>query len=346
MAITPVHDLNPQCTSTNPDLVVIFFHGIGYGKNDEWKEAWTSTLSDKTRVCWPQEWLPADLATQNVNNVRILSLSYDSALLGANEHVTDIGKNLVQSLVSKREYEPLWKAPIVLVGYSFGGLVVKSLIVEVFKRVNGRSVDAPARQCCTKFWKNLKATIFYGVPHIGAGEDFKPYIIHHSQRFNDPKGKRLSKSGILQNIKVFNREMATLSVDFENAVPETLIIYAFGEGQPVNRGEAVLVPYASAQQLARRHHYNVEDANHLTICKPSSQNATNYSLLKEAFADVMEKTQRQTTPQSTHAPSQQITHPLSQLRLLDPRFEISSSSNQTPELEVIKRQVDQFEDLR
>ncbi len=97
-----MHDLNPQYTSTNPDLVVIFFHGIGYGKNDEWKETWTSTTSDGKRVCWPQKWLPADLATQNVNNVRILSLSYDSALLGANEHVTDIGKNLVQSLVSKR----------------------------------------------------------------------------------------------------------------------------------------------------------------------------------------------------------------------------------------------------
>jgi hypothetical protein len=102
MAITPVHDLYPQCTSMNPDLVVIFFHGIAYGKNDEWKETWTSTNSDGQRVCWPQEWLPADLATQNVNNVRILSLSYDSALVGANEHVTDIGKNLIQSLVSNR----------------------------------------------------------------------------------------------------------------------------------------------------------------------------------------------------------------------------------------------------
>ncbi len=97
-----MHDLNPENTSTNPDLVVIFFHGIGYGKNNEWKEAWTSTTSEGKSVCWPQEWLPEDLATQNVNNVRILSLSYDSALLGANENVTDIGKNLVQSLVSKR----------------------------------------------------------------------------------------------------------------------------------------------------------------------------------------------------------------------------------------------------
>jgi hypothetical protein len=100
--IAPVHDLNQQCTSSMSDLVIIFFHGIGLGKNDQWKETLTSITSDGKCVCWPQESLPADLASKNGNNVRILSLSYDSALLGANENVTDIGKNLIQSLVCKR----------------------------------------------------------------------------------------------------------------------------------------------------------------------------------------------------------------------------------------------------
>jgi hypothetical protein len=71
--ITPVHDLNQQCTSSKPDLVIIFFHGIGLGKNDEWKETWTSITSDGKRLHWPQEWLPAHLATKNGNNVRIFS---------------------------------------------------------------------------------------------------------------------------------------------------------------------------------------------------------------------------------------------------------------------------------
>ncbi len=95
--IAPVHDLNQQCTSSKPDLVVIFFHGIGLGKNDEWKETWTSINSDGKRVHWPQEWLPADLASKNGNNVQILSVSYDSALLGVNEDVTDIGNILEKS---------------------------------------------------------------------------------------------------------------------------------------------------------------------------------------------------------------------------------------------------------
>jgi pimeloyl-ACP methyl ester carboxylesterase len=277
--------------------------------------------------------LPADLATKNVNNVRILSLSYDSALLGANDDVANIGRNLVKSLVSRREYEPLWEAPIVLVGYSFGGLVVKSLVVEVDKRVNARIVnplDKKAKQSCTKFLNNLKGTIFYGVPHTGGGEDFKQFFVRECQRFNDANKKRIAKSGIaksgiLKNIEGFNRQMAELSVDFETAVNPTLIIYAFGEGRPVRRGESVLVPYASAQYLARRNHYKVEDATHITICQPTSKEAINYSLLKEVLAVVMEGTQRRTTPRSTHT--------LSQLRFHNRPSEISSSSNTTVDLE-------------
>jgi pimeloyl-ACP methyl ester carboxylesterase len=336
MEITPVHDLNPQCTSTNPELVVIFFHGIGYGENDDWKETWTSTTSDGKRVCWPQEWLPADLGTKNVNNVRILSLSYDSALLGANEHVTDIGKNLVESLVSKREYEPLWEAPIVLVGYSFGGLVVKSLIVEADKRAKARIVnplDKRAKLSCTKFLENLKGTIFYGVPHTGGGADFKQYFVYQSQRLNDLNGEEFAKSGILKNMEGFNKQMADLSIDFENAADPALIIYAFGEGKPVKRGQSVLVPFASAQQLARRNHYKVEDATHITICQPISRQAINYSRLKDVLAIVMEGTQTRSTPESTHAPSQQSTYAPSQLRLPDPDSKRPSSSNRTPELD-------------
>jgi hypothetical protein len=71
--ITPIHDLNQQCTSSKPDFVIIFFHGIGLGKNDECKETWTSITSDGKRVHWPQEWLRADLASQNGNNGRIFS---------------------------------------------------------------------------------------------------------------------------------------------------------------------------------------------------------------------------------------------------------------------------------
>ncbi len=116
--------------------------------------------------------------------------------------------------------------------------MVKSLIVEVEKRVNARvvnTIDRRAKRCCTKFLKNLKGTIFYGVPHTGGGENLKQYFVQ-SQRFNNAKGVRFAKSGILKNIEKLNRQMIELSVDFDSAVHDTLIIYAFAEGQPLKRG--------------------------------------------------------------------------------------------------------------
>jgi hypothetical protein len=34
----PMHDLNPNCTLKNPNLTIIFFHGIAYGGDDDWKK--------------------------------------------------------------------------------------------------------------------------------------------------------------------------------------------------------------------------------------------------------------------------------------------------------------------
>ncbi len=93
-----MHDLNPNCTSKNPNLTTIFFHGITFGTRDEWKETWTTrpTNEKEKGICWPQIWLPEDLN----DNVRILSLSYDfNVVASVHNDVTEIGKNLVQSLV-------------------------------------------------------------------------------------------------------------------------------------------------------------------------------------------------------------------------------------------------------
>jgi hypothetical protein len=94
-----VHDLNPDCTSKNPNLTIIFFHGIVYGIDDDWKQTWTTRpINGKEEcICWPQMWIPEDLS----GNVKILSLSYDSNVVASvHNDVTEIGRNLIQSLVT------------------------------------------------------------------------------------------------------------------------------------------------------------------------------------------------------------------------------------------------------
>jgi hypothetical protein len=101
-----VHDLNPTCNSNNPNLAIIFFHGVTFGTNDEWKETWTTrpTNNREECICWTEKWLPEDLN----NNVRILSLSYDSNIVtSVHNDVTEIGKNLIQSLVTNSRCDNL-----------------------------------------------------------------------------------------------------------------------------------------------------------------------------------------------------------------------------------------------
>jgi hypothetical protein len=62
-------------------------------------DAWKTTWTNNSNVCWPQEWLPEDLGKERV---RLLSMSYDSKAenQGNTEDVRDIGFQLVESLVT------------------------------------------------------------------------------------------------------------------------------------------------------------------------------------------------------------------------------------------------------
>jgi hypothetical protein len=52
--------------------------------------------------------------------------------------------------------------------------------------------------------------------------------------------------------------------------------------------QGILVPRASAIQLANYNYYIVEDVNHLTICKPPNKDHLSYSLLLECLKICME----------------------------------------------------------
>ncbi|CAM6073542.1 unnamed protein product [Sphagnum tenellum] len=284
-----VHDLNPTCNFNNPNLTVIFFHGIAFGTNDEWKETWTTrpTNNREECICWPEKWLPEDLN----NNVRILSLSYDSNIVASvHNDVTEIGKNLIQSLVTNSSYQSLWDGLVALVAYSFGGLVLKSLVVEARKHVNqeGRNdLDDEVHKCCNTFLNNVKGVVFFGVPHAGGTEYLPNYFTWQHQQINT-LSKYATQSGFLKNLESFNPQMKHLSTDFKNAIHEDLNIYAFGEGLPLEDW-GILVPFVSAIQLSNNNHYKIEDANHLTICKPPNKDHPSYFLLLKCLKICMEK---------------------------------------------------------
>jgi hypothetical protein len=133
-------------------------------------------------------------------------------------------------------YKFFWDEPVAMVAYSFGGLVLKSLVVEVYKHVHQRQtndLEVEAKKICEKFLKNLKGVVFYSVPHAGGTSDLSKYFKWQCQQI--AKGK--TQSHFLKNMKSFNRTMELLSIDFQESICKNISIYAFAEGLPIENGQ-------------------------------------------------------------------------------------------------------------
>jgi len=130
-------------------------------------------------------------------------------------------------------YEALWDGPVVMVAYSFGGLVLKSLVVEMHKHVYQKTtnkLDDKTQVFCGKFLKNLKGVVFYSVPHAGGTEDLPKYLKWQCQKI----AKDATPSSLLKNMESFNQKMEELSTDFEESICKNINIYAFAEGLPID----------------------------------------------------------------------------------------------------------------
>jgi hypothetical protein len=130
-------------------------------------------------------------------------------------------------------YETFWDGPVAMVAYSFGGLVLKSLVVEMQKHVHQKkmtNLDVKTQNCCKKFLKNLKGVVFYSVPHAGTTKDLSKYFNWQCQQI----AKDETRSSILKNMESFNRKLEQLSIDFHESICEDIDIYAFAEGLPID----------------------------------------------------------------------------------------------------------------
>jgi hypothetical protein len=130
-------------------------------------------------------------------------------------------------------YETYWDGPVAMVAYSFGGLVLKSLVVEMHKHVYQKQstiLDVKTQNCCLKFLKKLKGVVFYSVPHVGGTQDLSKYFEWRCQQITKDK----TPSSLLENMKPLDRKMEQLSIDFNKSICENINIYAFAEGSRID----------------------------------------------------------------------------------------------------------------
>jgi triacylglycerol esterase/lipase EstA (alpha/beta hydrolase family) len=108
----------------------VFVHGLGGGS----RKTWSKTPSDVH--FWPKRWLPKD---PDFANVRIWSFGYDSIYAKKKSdvlNIDDFGRALLGALSSSKDLRNV-ETPIVFIGHSMGGLVIKKVrqVLQVSCRI-------------------------------------------------------------------------------------------------------------------------------------------------------------------------------------------------------------------
>ncbi|KAK8022596.1 hypothetical protein PG993_013363 [Apiospora rasikravindrae] len=269
-AISPV-GLRLLHASPEPLLDLVFVHGLRGGCIKTWRKG------NDARQSWPQFWLPLEAGMQNVN---IHSFGYNSDWLSTKHstlNVHDFGRSLLEELRNSPSLRDNPDGPIVLLGHSMGGIVIKKAYVL--------ANDVPSLK------HRIRCIFFLGTPHRGS--DYAALL-----------NTVLAMSGIMSS-RDYIRDLTSGSTsaglinDDFGKVARDLPIFSFYETLHMSMGisSGLIVSKASAILGSGFNDERVQyiNANHRDICKFDSPEDPNYLTLKNAIVSaVQDLTQNET----------------------------------------------------
>ncbi|SPO02531.1 uncharacterized protein DNG_05204 [Cephalotrichum gorgonifer] len=141
--ITPLH-VSPS--GAHVDIIAV--PGLGSHPLGSWK----SPTGNKV---WLRDFLPKDL-----HNIRVLLYGYDTTLPESysKQTIKDLGRTFLEQIIAFRTRDGTSYRPIILIGHSLGGLVIKEALVRACRKSNDED---------SKLSRAAYGLVFFGVPHLG-----------------------------------------------------------------------------------------------------------------------------------------------------------------------------------
>ncbi|CAM6114805.1 unnamed protein product [Calypogeia fissa] len=262
----PVNQLNESVFELHKpkgqrNMVVLFFHGFQHGNYENAHlSTWTTEDGSST---WLQTWLVGD---DKYPDAHILSVGYNASLLksgnGGSFDLYIIGENIVSDLLQANVGVER-RCPIILVGHSFGGLVVKEVCSQVHKKASMGSVKHKT------FLQNINGVFFYSTPHRGISREISEHFLSRTNQ------------QLLKYVEILSTSAARLHEDFERLQKQCSWKTAgVGEGSPTELStynKQLIVPegssrYGDAFVIAAK-------ADHISVCRPMSKTSTSFNCL-------------------------------------------------------------------
>jgi len=245
--------LHPREATGHIQVDLVAVHGL----DGDAKQTWTH---HKTNALWLQDFLP-----QDVQNIRVMSFGYNASAAFGNTTATiiDHAKDLLTCLVDKREEEDEITRPIIFVGHSLGGIVIKQALFQ--------AKIEPQYQAISEATVGI---IFLGTPHRGSEKAAYGKVLAEvaTKVMHNPS------PALVNALQANSEALMRLTTDFRFQLPKYRIC-SFYEMKPMGMFSSLIVEKHSALLDIPGEDQIPVDANHKEICKFAHRNDAVYEKL-------------------------------------------------------------------
>ncbi|KAK6812959.1 hypothetical protein RU639_010810 [Aspergillus parasiticus] len=244
-------------------IELVFVHGLGGGSRKTWSK------SNSISHYWPQVWLPKDPAFQHV---RVHSFGYNSDWTKGKDNCLNI-HHFAKSLLGELSTSPSLSntdTPIVFIGHSMGGLVIKKAYILAKQDV-----------LYDMLVKRVHTMYFFATPHRGS--DLARLLEHMLQI-------TYSSRAYVSDLKRGSEALQSINDEFRK-YSDKIEFWSFYETKKLTLGffSSLIVDPDSATLGYREEQQIPLDADHRSICKFESPQDPNYITVRNALASTIDK---------------------------------------------------------
>ncbi|RYP74217.1 hypothetical protein DL771_003150 [Monosporascus sp. 5C6A] len=182
---------------------IVLVAGLGGHPLKTWQ------ADDENQTLWPRDLLP-----KYVSNIRVLSFNYNTTLKGSASEagIRQHAEDLLATLLDKREDDgdDAKLRPIVFVGHSLGGLIIKHALYLAQKKLGGRY---------KWLWEASRGVMFFSTPHFGMDKTQWRSFVRYVLQYDAPVEEAVPTQGMLVEIWNSASALVNISEDFEPLQP-------------------------------------------------------------------------------------------------------------------------------
>ncbi|KAK3295426.1 uncharacterized protein B0H64DRAFT_340878, partial [Chaetomium fimeti] len=215
------YPLNDVTRNVKADIILV--PGLGGDYIGTWK------ADDEFETVWPKDLLPLP---NYIPGVRVLSFRYNTSLNGTTSDagIRDHANDLLVWLYNDREDdESASLRPLVFVGHSLGGIIVKSALTKMAHDNKYQNL-----------WDASRGVMFFATPHFGLNKDKWLQFAYRVLLRRAPSKGVVPTENMLDELKVNSGILDRVSEDFLPLQPE-LSFVTFVENTPMKGMEELMV---------------------------------------------------------------------------------------------------------